>query len=746
LAKRYPIIPYPSRLIPESGNFSINKKTSIVLQYGSYKQEAEILNGLIKKKGGFSLSYRQNASDNCILIKNDPSVRSKEGYHLVISPGKIILSASAAPGIFYGIETIRQLLPESLQENNGTGTLSLPAVDISDHPAFSWRGMHLDVARHFFSEAYLKKFIDRMATYKLNRLHLHLTDDQGWRIQIKKYPELTKQGAWRTFDHIDSTCMELSKENPDFKIDPSHIIHRNGKTLYGGYYTQEQMRDIIRYAAARHIQIIPEVDMPGHMMSAVRIFPYLSCTGKAGQGKLFSIPLCPCDESTFTFADNVYKEIFKLFPSKYVHIGGDEVDKSTWAKTPACNAVMRKEGLKDVNQLQSYFIKRMEKFFHANGKTLIGWDDILEGGMDSSATIMYWRNWVPNAPEEAAKEGSDVIMTPDSPLYFDAFPNKTTLSAVYYYNPIPVALRGTPLAQKIIGVQANVWTERIPSEKRADYMTMPRMTALAEVAWTDHPGDYQSYLERLRYQYPRWDMLHIHYRLPDLKGFTDNNVFTDSAVLTVQKPLADMVIHYTTDGTLPSASSAVLPQSLTIKKTVNIKLAAFTPEGNRGDIYVLKYEKESYMSPATVNIDHMVQGLNCIYYKGSFKNTKQMTTVAAEQISVVNNIRVPESIKAPAFGLQYRGYISIPETGIYSFYLTSDDGSILRIGDKTVVDNDGLHSAQQRSGQIALQKGLYPFSLDFIEGGGGYKLRLQYGKQSEKARNIPDSLFLHKKH
>ena len=617
--------------------------------------------------------------------------------------------------------------------------MKIPAVEITDQPTYGWRGMHLDVSRHFFSVDYLKRFIDRMALYKLNRLHLHLTDDQGWRIQIKKYPELTEKGAWRTFDSNDSACMKLAKENPDFEIDSSHIIHRDGKTLYGGFYTQDQMRDIIKYAAARHIEIIPELDMPGHMMAAIKIFPWLSCTGKPGQGEIFSVPLCPCKETTYEFAENVYKEIFALFPSKYVHIGGDEVDKSTWKNFADCEEIMQKEGLKNVDELQSYFNKRMENFFHKNGKEMIAWDDVLEGGVDSSVTIMYWRGWVPKAPVEAANNGNKVIMAPGNPLYFDQFPDKSSLYNVYHFDPIPKELNSRA-AKNIIGIQACLWTERVPSEKRADFMTMPRMTAMAEVAWTGPSRDYSSYNDRLKSQYPRWEKMNIHYRIPDLAGFADNNVFIDSAVLHVEKPLSNLVVHYTTNGSLPRKNSPVLPEHFVIRHSQIIKLAAYSPEGNRGDIYTLKYAKQSY-SPA-VNITTALQnGLKCIFYKGSFDSTKSIASVAPSQTFTVNSIEVPSEIKAASFGLQYRGFIDIPETGIYSFYLTSDDGSVLYIDNKKVVNNDGLHSAIERSGEVALEKGLHYFSLDFIEGGGGYTLRLLYGLQGSQPNAIPSSFF-----
>ncbi|MDQ2718728.1 MAG: family 20 glycosylhydrolase [Bacteroidota bacterium] len=734
--EHYPIIPYPSHLVPEKGNFIINQKTSIVIQSESFRQDAIALKQMVKEVGGINLVESKKENKNCIIFKKDNSVESIEGYHLSITPSALILSARTSTGLFWGVETIRQLLPVSI---TAIKEFKIPSVEITDKPAYGWRGMHLDVARHFFSVDYLKKFIDRMAMYKLNRLHLHLTDDQGWRIQIKKYPQLTEKGAWRAFDGNDSACMKLAKENPDFEIDPSHIIHRDGKTLYGGFYTQDEMRNVIKYAASRNIEIIPELDMPGHMMAAIKIFHWLSCTGQQGQGKVFSVPLCPCKETTFQFAENVYKEIFALFPSKYVHIGGDEVDKSTWETSSGCNNVMQKEGIKNVNELQSYFIKRMEKYFHENGKKMIAWDDVLEGGIDSSVIIMYWRGWVPKAPVEAANNGNKVIMTPGSPLYFDQFPDKSSLYNVYHFDPIPKGLSASA-AKNIIGIQACVWTERIPSEKRADFMTMPRMTAMAEVAWTDSSRNYSSYLERLKNQYRSWDKMHIHYRLPDLTGFTDNNVFIDSAVLTVQKTLPNLIIHYTMDGTLPNQQSPVLPEGFLIDHTVSIKLAAFTPGGNRGDIYSVNYSKETYVPPVT-STGTLQNGLKCIYYKGSFSDTKNMTSVAPSQTFNVNNIAVPSEVNAPTFGLQYRGYIDVPENGIYSFYLTSDDGSLLTIDGKTVVDNDGLHSAIERSGEVALEKGLHLFSLDFIEGGGGYTLRLLYGLHNSPPVEIPSSLF-----
>jgi hexosaminidase len=500
------------------------------------------------------------------------------------------------------------------------------------------------------------------------------------------------------------------------------------------------MRDVIQYAARRHIDIVPELDMPGHMMAAIAQFPYLSGAGGTHGDKVTRAPMCPCNESTFTFAENVYKEIFSLFPSPYVHIGGDEVERSAWAAMPACKELMRRNDMKTLEEIQSYFIRRMDKFFRQHGKRLIGWDEILEGGMDSTAVIMYWRSWAPKAPLIAARHGNEVIMTPGNPLYFDQWPDKTTLFSVYHFEPVPAELSGRE-REKILGAQANVWTERIPSEKRADYMTMPRMTALAEAVWTHRPEDYLSYRRRLLSHYERWDRMRIHYRLPDLEGFTENNVFVDSAVLDVGKPLPEMVIHYTTDGSQPGMESPIFPGSVVIKSSMVIRLAAFSPGGNQGDVYTLHYEKESYRPP--VDAGAAKPGLECIYVEGAFDNTAKMDAQPPQHTYITDEIKVPAGAAGRPFGLRYRGFISVPATGVYSFFLMSDDGSKLRIDGKTVVDNDGLHSPRESSGQIALQKGMHSLDLDFFEAGGGYTLRLQYSGPGGRPSDIPKDSFHH---
>ncbi len=735
-ASRYPLIPYPVFLQPANGSFNITANTTLSY-HAAFANEAGQLQTLLQNATGSRL---QTAGKGNITIQLDNTITQPEGYRLTITPQQINIAAQEPAGAFRAVETIRQLLPAGIEGQHAPlTTLTLPAVDIKDYPAYAWRGMHLDVSRHFFSSSYLKKFIDLLALYKMNKLHLHLTDDQGWRIEIKKYPLLTEQGAWRTFNNQDTACILASATNPDMAIDPQHIIHKNGKTLYGGFYTQEEMKALVQYALAKHIDIVPEVDMPGHMMAAINNYPFLSCTGGSEWGPLFTTPICPCKETTFAFAENVFSEIMDIFPSEYIHLGADEVEKSSWAKSDDCKALMQREGLKDVNELQSYFVTRMEKFFNSRGRKLIGWDEILEGGVSPTANVMYWRSWVPTAPITAAKHGNHVIMTPGNPLYFDNPADVHSIDNIYHFAVVPKGLTEEE-GKNIIGAQANIWSERIPSENRADFMFMPRMTALAERLWSSR-HDYAAYLQRLSSQYTRLDALHVHYRLPDITGLVEENVFTDKAVLQVNNPIPGLAIHYTTDCGIPTVASTLLAAPLTITDNTTIKLAAFTTTGLRGDIYTLHYTKEAYHAPVTAA--NTKPGLQCSYYKAFFKNTAALTGVEADSAFIAHNFVVPASINAPSFALRYTGYINVPQTGIYSFYLTCDDGGVLTIADKATVDNDGLHSAIQKSGQIALQKGEHPFKLDFIEGGGGFTLQLKYSLGNGPLMDVPKEWLGH---
>ncbi|XWW45003.1 family 20 glycosylhydrolase [Fibrella sp. USSR17] len=738
-SQRYPLIPYPSSLTAVQGEFRLTTQTALVVQDSRFRSEADQLNQLLQPTLGKPLTARGTGSP--IVLQYDPAIASAEGYGLTITPKQITLRASTPTGMFRAVQTVRQLLPVGIEQKGSkpAQALTLPAVQIQDQPAYAWRGMHLDVSRHFFSMEYLRKYIDRMALYKFNKFHLHLTDDQGWRMEIKAYPKLTSEGAWRTFNNQDSVVLKRAMTNPDFDLPKTFLRQKNGQTQYGGFYTQNELRALIAYAAARHIEIIPEIDMPGHLSAAIKAYPFLSCTGQPGMGKTFSVPVCPCNEPTYTFMETVLSEVIALFPSQYVHIGADEVEKSTWAQTAACQELMKREGIKSVEELQSYFVHRIEKFVQSKGKKLMVWDDALEGGLKPSTAVMYWRSWVKDAPQQAARNGNDVVMTPVSNLYFDTPPGIRSVEGVYNVAVVPTGV--TPQqAKQFLGAQANLWTEYVPTENRADYLTMPRMTALAEVVWTARP-DFPSYQQRLLTHFLRMEQMGIHYRLPDLTGFTEENVFVDKATLRIKKPLDSYILRYTTDGTQPQRTSPGLPTDLIINKPQTVNVAAFTPSGIRGDVYALRYQQQTYATPVTNS--NGKPGLLCNYYKKFFRNTKGMNGRTADSTYTIDNVVVPKSVTAPSFGIQFRGYVTVPATGVYSFFYTCDDGGVLRMANRLVVDNDGNHAPIEKSGQVALAKGAHPIEVDFIEGGGGFTLKLKYSLNGGEPMEIPDSWFSH---
>jgi len=735
---RYNIIPYPANLQPGQGSFIINKQTALVIKPGAaiFANEQSFLKRMIGSYlGDGSLAPKSVAKTNAIILKYDPSINAAEAYHLTVTPALITLSAKSAAGMFYAMETLRQLLPADVETGNGKA-LAVPAVTIDDKPAFAWRGMMLDVSRHFFSIKYLEKYVDLMALYKLNKFHIHLTDDQGWRIEIKKYPRLTSESAWRTYDRNDSACMKKAAEtgNTDFNLDQEHIIHKDGKTLYGGFYTQEEMKKFIQYAMKRHVEVIPEIDMPGHMMAAVKIYPELTCDTGMNPGTGFSKPICPCKENVLDFAKNVYSELAALFPSKYIHFGGDEVEKSSWEKSPIAQEFRKSKGLQNMDQVQSYFENYMKDFLATKGKIAIGWDEVIDGGIDSSAVVMFWRSWAKDAPYNGTKNHNKMIMTADGPLYFDAIPDNHALPSVYNYNPFDPKYRLDAEQQgRILGVQANLWAEMVPSEKRADYLTMPRLTALAELGWT-HKQLYDSYLQRYNAQYDRLDDLRINYHLPYIDNLAESNAFVGKTSFFVASPLPRFVIRYTTDGTFPTASSPILSRPVDIDHSLVLKLALFTPAGRRGDVYVLNFDSQQYLKAD--NAGNLGHGLKAALYKGQFDMTTHIKATP-DSTFTTSIIDVPKSVTAPVFGLKFNGYIDIPADGIYTFYLNCDDGGVLRIGDKIIVNNDGQHSEIEKGGQVALMKGLHKFNVDFIQGGGGFLLNLRYSIGNSQPQNIP---------
>lgn len=727
-----PLIPYPAELTRGEGHFNFDDRTVIVDRAGFFGNETTAyLQELIREVAGFTPQQAAKAKGNYIEFIRDTAVEGEEAYRLDVSPERITVAASAGHGAFNALQTLRQLMPASAD-----GAFALPAMKAADAPAYTWRGMHIDVSRHFYTLDYLKKHIDRLAYYKFNKLHIHLTDDQGWRIEIKKYPKLTEEGAWREFDRNDRACMARAAEDPTFTIDPRFITDKDGRTVYGGFYTQAQMRELITYAQQRHVELVPEVDMPGHMMAAIKAYPWL-IDGEPAWGDVFSIPLAAYKPEVYDFCRDVLAEIIDLFPSRYIHIGGDEVEKKTWEQSDACHRFMQERGIDGVNRLQSYFIREMQKYVESRGRKAIAWDEVLDGGADPGITVMYWRGWVKDAAQRAVRGGNELIMTPNNPMYFDYANNDTSVSLVYHMDIVPKGVDAAQ-AQLVLGAQANLWAEAICNETRAELQMYPRMLALAERTWTDDTSDFDGFSRRLEAHYPRLDAMGVNYRMPDITGFAQRNLFVGETEFHVASPLPGNVVRYTLDGSLPTAASPAMDTPVRITEPVRLRMALFSPSGTCGQVYDLDFSPTEYAE--LLSAAGSSGGLQCGFFPGYFRDTKGMAGEPAETFTV-ESIEVPK--EAASFGLRFDGYIDVPEAGIYSFFLTCDDGAMLYIGGRAVVDNDGQHSPVMKSGQAALSKGAHPFRLDFIEAGGGYTLKLQYSLNGSEPREIPAAWLSH---
>ncbi|MDT8346892.1 MAG: family 20 glycosylhydrolase, partial [Flavobacteriaceae bacterium] len=570
------IIPKPQSQITQSGYFTLSSKTQILADE-NFKVSVSFLKEFIEN--GSDIRFREGESTSKIVFQLDETISSSEGYKLRISDNEIAISANNDTGAFYAVQSLRQLLPEALENQTFTeNKIHIQAQHIEDAPQFAYRGMHLDVGRHFFSVEFIKKYIDMLALLKMNTFHWHLTEDQGWRIEIKKYPKLQEVAAWR-----DETLIGHYNDMP----------HQFDGKRYGGYYTQEEVKEIVAYAAERHITVIPEIEMPGHSQAAIAAYPHLGCTGEnPGVAKLWGVfedIYCPKEE-TFTFLEDVLDEVLELFPSEYIHIGGDEAPKTRWKHCESCQALIKKEGLKDEHELQSYFITRMENYLNSKGRQIIGWDEILEGGLAPNATVMSWRGV--EGAVAAAKQGHKVIMTPTSHCYFDYYQSDNDneplaiggflpLEKVYHFNPIPEGLTAEE-SQFVLGAQGNLWTEYMKDEKQVEYMAFPRAIALSEVLWTsDEHKNYEEFVKRLEHFQKRMDVLNVNYanHLYEIKSEIKPD---ESGVLLELKPESNSnPIFYTTDGSEPNAQSNKYEKALTVSEDLHIKAAVFNENGKQ---------------------------------------------------------------------------------------------------------------------------------------------------------------------
>jgi len=769
---RYPIVPLPRQLVPKTGEFQLDSKTRILIADSadaSLRSAADLLALPLRAASGLPLPIASlatgGATSNAIIIRLDSRDASAPGeeehYHLVVNDSGALLTAATPAGIIDGVATLRQLLPPALGGGlraisswNATGTSqvalagapthwSVPAVEISDAPRFRYRGILLDVARYYFPPEFLTKLVDLMAVYKFDVLQLHLTDDQGWRIEIRKYPLLTQVGAWR-------------KESMTVRDGEQYV---GDGTRHGGFYTQEQIRDLVRYAAARHVTIVPEIEMPGHAGAALAAYPELACTSGpfevSTKWGVHEDIFCP-SERTFAFLEDVLTEVMQLFPSEYIHVGGDEVPKTRWKASPLAQELMHREGLKNEEELQSYFIKRIERFLSAHGRRLIGWDEILEGGIAPEATVMSWRGI--DGGIAAAQQGHDVIMSPTDHAYLDYYQGDPEsepraiggflpLDSVYAWEPVPNALTASQ-ASHIIGAQGNLWSEHVPTSTHAEYMLFPRMLALSEVFWSPKElRSWSSFLARVPTQLTRLDALGVNYRIPDPLGLiAQRKVLGSNAEVAMSSFVPGSVIRYTTDGSEPSASSPVYTAPIKVDvaagpATVSARL--FLPNGRSGSVVREHIERAAWHDALSVRGDSLQPGLRYAYAEGVFAAADDVTTVTPTRTGIVPLAALRGDEAPEKYGVHLTGYLRVPDDQLYTFYLTCDDGGKLRIDNELVVDHDGQHDATEKADQVALRAGYHSFDLVYFQAGGGAALHLSVSSPSISKREVPKEwLFL----
>ncbi len=730
MKNEYNIIPYPQELIELDGSFTISN-TCKVMYSGSENSSfvAQSFCDFILPATGLEIKPQEvedgKVPNGAIHFYEDPTMKGIEGsYQLEITPEKILVKSNNSIGLYYGFQTIRQLLPVVIESDKKLNNIdwTVPCANIIDAPELSYRGLHLDVGRHFYPVDFIKKYIDLLALHKMNVFHWHLTEDQGWRIEIKKYPKLAEIAAFR-----DETLIgHGGTSNPKY----------DGKR-YGGYYTQEQAREIVKYAADRFITVIPEIELPGHAQAALAAYPELGCVGKsyevAKRWGVFKEVYCAGNEKSFEFLENVLLEVMDIFPSKYIHIGGDECPKDRWDECPKCKARMHKENCKNAHELQSYFIGRIEKFLNKHGRNIIGWDEILEGGLAPNATVMSWRGI--KGGIEAAKQKHNVIMTPNSHFYLDHYQNNPekeplaiggflTLDKVYSYNPFSEELTKEEM-KYIIGVQGNLWTEYMLTSDHVEYMAYPRACAISEVGWLPfEKRNFKRFSSILKKHFKRLDLLGVNYFNKVLmpKASVSKIEFVEKETLKLINPSIDANIYYTLDGTNPEKTSCLYKDPIVIDKEGVVKAIVINEEDEKSEILEIKAVKLQFIEgKASVGKS---KGLNCKLSVGKFSSCDEVDKAKGENSSIAD-IQIPNNVPQDNFGIVLEGKVKVPQDGLYKFRLGSDDGSRFYLNNNLVIDNDGYHGMEYKNASLALKEGVYPIKFLYFEGTGGENLKFE---------------------
>lgn len=710
------IVPTPKEMKQTEGKFTFNSATTIAAKGKGAQEVADFFAGKIKTSTTIELKAGKSGKPGCISFVIDKNVKGQEAYQLEVTPNTIIASASTTDGLFYAAQSLLQLLPPDVERSYLLGAVpewQIPAITINDEPRFSYRGVHLDPCRHFLPVEAVKRQIELLSTYKINHIHWHLTDDQGWRIEIKKHPKLTEFGAFRT---------------------------EGDGSIHGGYYTQEEIKEVVDFARQHHISVVPELEIPGHELAAIAAYPELSCQEEVITPRIIwgveDIVMCPGKENMFTLLKDVIDEMVPLFPSTYFHIGGDESPRSEWAKCENCQKRMKEQGYTKEAQLQTYVIGRIEKYLREKGKHIIGWDEILEGGnLDTTAIVMSWRG--EKGGIAAARAGHRVLMTSaDHGFYFDHFqgdpavePNHisgySTLEKVYGYNPVPEEVEKAGKSHLVLGVQANNWSEYIHTPARLEYGLYPRALALAEVAWSPmSTRNFKDFARRVDTDHAiRLKHHHVNYHIPipeqpggscNRLAFTDNTQLT----LTTTRP---MTIVYTTDGTWPNQDSPRYNGPIYIDQTTTVRTAAVLPCGIMGPVRTITVDRQE-LAPAE-NVEAPQPGLKLNINWGDYRRASQVPTTPDESGRIVTDFKalrslshVPNSVRnVRNYAASAEGYIYIPEDGIYEF---TTNNFQLWVDGKILIDNTRIDVPRytQDHAQLALSKGYHKIKSLFIGG------------------------------
>lgn len=729
------IIPKPVSIEYGRGSFVFSSKTKIAALDTPSREAAAIFNDYLSKNYGFTLGVVKKRPFKDVIFFETVAGKSAdaEDYEIQVDANAIRISGNQR-GLFYGLQSFIQMIPVSY-----SGPIELPYVAISDLPRFKYRGMHLDVARHFMPVSFVKKYIDLMSQYKFNTFHWHLTEDQGWRIEIKKYPKLTEVGSKRP---------ESVKERNLSPYIGDGIPH-------GGFYTQEEIKDVVKYAKLRFITVIPEIELPGHASAALAAYPQFGCKADY-QYKvqttwgIFKEVYCPTD-ATFKFLEDVLNETIALFPdSPYIHIGGDEVLKDHWKESAFVQELKKRENLKDEHEVQSYFVRRIEKYINSKGKKIIGWDEILEGGLAPNATVMSWRGM--KGGIEAAKSKHDVIMTPTDYVYLDYgqgdpayeplnIGSYVPLEKVYSFDPVPPELTADE-AKYVIGGQGNVWTEYIKTPSHIEYMAFPRMIALAEVLWSRAgAASFADFSNRLAAQFPRLDRQNVNYRIPEPGGL--RNIVTENQTVSIPlKPAPGTVVIYTTDGSTPSVKTSEQyyePIEIALKygEVRTLKTIVVSAGGRMSVVYAATVVRGMHKEP--IQITDFQPGVK---YRIASHAEPNIKLSGVTRSLLMTQFREKIDFKS-SFTAEFDGFFKAPVDGVYELQIETSGGGAIYFGTKKMIEANEAGARIVRTAIVPLKAGYHSVRLEYVHFGGDPNFRFRWGIKGQGLRQAYGGEFVH---